>query len=513
MLALLAASVGCTTSLQQWADQGLKVGPEYVRPPAQVASEWIETDPMLLAPQDVTLAWWLVFHDPVLHDLIAEASRQNLRLKEAGTRILESRARLAIARGSLFPQTQEAFGSFAHTQLSQTTAKSVKAAYFDNWNTGFNASWELDFWGRFRRNIEASEAALGAAVEDCHQTLVMLQAEVASAYIQVRLFEERIELAERNVKLQQQTLAMAELRFKGGKTTRLDVTQAQMNLAATQASVPDLQASLREAQNALCALLGIPPRDLQSELGSAPIPEPPPTVAIGLPAQLLARRPDVRRAERLVAQQSARIGIAESDLYPRIAVTGMLGYESRNLSDLWFQGDSFMGTIGPGFRWNILNYGRIINGVSAEHARLRQLVFSYQDTVLRANQEAENAINRFLREHERVVFLEQGVAAAQDSVELARSQYQNGSVDFLRLVDSERALVRLQDELAASRGQIALKLVAIYKALGGGWQTPPAHDGIIETPPSALPEPGVELETVPELPRRRGNRGDARLGA
>lgn len=493
-LALLLG--GCTTGFKQWAQQGFKVGPEYARPPAQVAGEWIEADDPSLTTQEIHSDWWTIFADPVLEGLIAEASQQNLRLREAGSRILESRARLAIARGSLFPQGQEAFGSFARTQLSQTMANPKDTPYFDNWNTGFNASWELDFWGRFRRNVESSQATVGAAVEDYRDVLVILQAEVATAYVQIRLFQERIGLAKHNVELQQKTLALAELRYNGGKTTKLDVTQARQNLAATQALIPRLEGSLRESQNALCILLGAPPQDLQAGLGLSPIPEAPSTVAVGIPAQLLTRRPDVRRAERLLAAQCPRIGIAESELYPRIAITGTVGYESRNLSEL-FQGNSVAGIIGPAFQWNILNYGRIINNVRAEEARFCQLLFNYRDTVLRANQETEDAINRYLREHERVAFLKEGVAAAEESVELARGQYQNGRVDFQRLVDSERALVRLQDELAAGRGQIDLELVAIYKALAGGWQMPYAFGRVNDGHPVTPPDAAVELETPP----------------
>lgn len=461
---------GCTTSLRQWAAQGFKVGPEYGTPCAPTADRWIDADAAHVNSDETPSAsWWAVFNDPVLDELIAAASRQNLGMQEAGERILEARARLAVARGGLFPQTQEAFGTFTHTQMSRTIAKPIKVPFYDDWATGLNASWELDFWGRFRRGVEAAEADMQAAVEDYRDVLVLLQAEVAAAYLQIRVVQERIALARRNVQLQENTLALAELRFREGKTTKLDVTQAQENLAATRALVPQLDVALRESQNALCVLLGVPPYDLQSELGFRPIPAAPPQAAVGIPAQLLARRPDVRRAERLVAAQSARIGIAEADLYPRIAITGTIGYESTNLSSL-FQGTSLIGSVGPGFRWNILNYGRIRSNVRAEEARLRQLVLKYQEVVLKADQEVENAINRFLRAQERVRFLEDGVAAANESVALAESQYQVGKVDFQRLLDSQRALVQFQDQLTAARGEVVVSLVAIYKALGGGWQ-------------------------------------------
>mgnify|MGYP005837793165 FL=1 len=485
---------GCLTSPRQWVIQGFKVGPEHRPPAAPTAKRWIDAQTSAVDDGDsIRGTWWTVFNDPVLDALIDTASQQNLNLREAGARILQARSRLAIARGSLFPQTQQMFGSMTRTQMSQTTAKPVKVPFYDDWMTGFNASWELDFWGRFQRGVEASKADLGAAIEDCRDTLVVLQGEVAAAYIQTRIAQERIELAKQNIQLQEETLALAELRFRDGKTTKLDVTQSQQNLATTRALVPQLEIALRESQNALCVLLSVPPYDLATELGSAPIPTPPTQVVVGIPAQLLTRRPDIRRAERLVAAQSARIGIAESDLYPRIAITGTIGYESRNLSSL-FQGDSFTGSIGPGFRWNILNYGRIFSNVRAEEARFQELVFNYQNLVIKAHEEVETGIARFLREQERAAFLQQGVAAASESVTLAESQYRIGKVDFQRLVDSQRGLVVLQDQLTASRGLIATNLVAVYKALGGGWQATTATAFTAET--GGIPQ--SETEQLPQ---------------
>ncbi len=460
---------GCTTSLRQWADQGFKVGPDYHMPGAPFAPHWIDADaPEVNDSANPENAWWTVFNDPVLDGLIATASAQNLGIQEAGARILEAEYRLALARGSLFPQTQQAFGSYSRTQRSGTSARPIRVRYFDTWATGLNASWELDFWGRFRRGVEGSTAEFQAAVEDYRDALVLLQAEVATAYIQTRVAQERIALAKQNIELQQDTRKLAEFRFEEGQTTRLDVTQAEQILATTQALVPQLEIALRESQNALCVLLGVPPRDLNAELGIGPIPEPPPEATVGIPSQLLRRRPDIRRAERRVAAQSARIGIAESDMYPRIAITGTIGYETRDLPDL-FRGNSLEGVVGPGFRWNILNYGRILSDIRAEEARFEQLVLRYQDSVLKAHQEVENGLHRFLREGERARFLEAGVEAASESAELARSQYEIGAVDFQRLLDSERALVLLQDRRTAARGQVAANLVAVYRALGGGW--------------------------------------------
>ncbi len=497
---------GCTTGMRQWARQGFKVGPDYAPPPVAASERWmaVGTD-AVNDQQGLDCAWWTVFDDPVLDSLIARASEQNLGFQQSAARIWEARSRLEIAEGNLFPQMQEAVGGYTRVQRSRTTSRAVRVPFFDDWSTSLNASWEWDLWGRYRRSIEAAAADFQAATEDYHDVLLLLQAEVANAYIQTRIFQERRELALQNVALQERTLELAELRFRAGQVSKLDVTQAQELLATTRALVPQLEIGLRESQNALCVLLGVPPYDLTSELGSAPIPAAPAEVVVGIPAQLLTRRPDLRQAERLVAAQSARIGIAESELYPRIAITGMLGYESANLSSL-FNTKSFEGSVGPGFRWNILNYGRIRGSIRAEEARLDQLVLQYQEQVLQAQEEVETGIERFLREQEHVGHLAASVAAAEESAKLAEALYEIGRVDFQRLVDSERALVQRQDQLTASRGEVARHLVALYTALGGGWQTdsaarrqPSAAFRDIETPQETLePEEAHEPESLPQ---------------
>jgi outer membrane protein TolC len=281
------------------------------------------------------------------------------------------------------------------------------------------------------------------------------------------------------------------------------VQQARSVLGATESLIPVLEMGRRKAQNRLCTLMGMPPRDLEAELGGpGATPSAPPEVAVGIPAELLRRRPDVRRAEREAAAQCARIGIAESELYPQFAITGNIAFESQYFSDL-FDWDSIAGSIGPSFRWNVLNYWRIRNNIGVEEARFSQAVLNYQETVLRANEEAENAITAYLREQARVKSLEQSTAATARAVELANIQYEQGLIDFQRVLDSQRALVNQQDTLAESRGNVALNLIALYKALGGGWamrlepnlasQAIPAQTPFEEEP---LP---AEQATVPTL--------------
>jgi len=476
----LAGAIFCTlllagcANLQQWYQNGGEVGPNYRPPRAAVAGRWIDARDRDLKSQPLDMTcWWTVFNDPALDRLVDAASRQNLSLQVAGLRILEARAQLGVAAGEFFPQKQEMLGQYSRNKFSQNAYPfgyfPIKMQY-DDWSTGFDAAWELDFWGRFRRGVEAAGASLDAQIDGYDEVLVLLQAEVAANYVQMRSLAKRIVLTQRNVELQEKTLRLVELRYGKGLVSDLDVERARANLAATQALIPIFQIGQRKAQNRLCILMGMPPRDLRSLLGSsAAIPRAPSAVVVGIPADLLRRRPDVRRAEREAAAQSARIGIAEAEFYPHVAITGTITLEAEYVPSV-FMGNSLAGLVGPGFHWNILNYGRIRSEVRAQDARFRQAVATYQDTVLKANEEAENAIISFLRQQDRAVALEAAATATEKAVALALLQYEKGLVDYQPVLDTERDLVRQQDEVAQSRGQVAVELVALYKALAGGWR-------------------------------------------
>ena len=377
MVAVLLNSGCITTGPGQWIHNGFKVGPNYGRPPAPVAAEWIQAnDPSV---QNHHLQdWWQVFGDPTLDALIVTAYEQNPTLRIAGTRVLEARAGQAIAVGNIFPQTQQATGSYAGSTSTPTCPSLGRFSVcshringrlaFSNWLYGFNLSWELDLWGRIRRNIESNNASLDASVEDYDAALVTLLADVATNYVQYRVAQQRIKIARDNVRIQEGVLALAEEKFRVGTTTRLDVEQARTVLEQTRSTIPSLQIALGQANDTLCTLLGMPPRDLEPELGpgpelgSNPMPNTPAWVATGIPADLLRRRPDVRSAERKVAAQSAQIGVAEAALYPTIAINGFIGWDAADFTKL-FETKSFIGAVFPSFSWNILNYGRIKNNV------------------------------------------------------------------------------------------------------------------------------------------------------
>jgi len=505
LIIFLASLCGCT-SLREYVQNGYKVGPNFHQPPAPVAPDWIDAaDKRVKKDCDDLSKWWTVFHDPVLDTLICSAYHQNLTLRQAGCRILEARAQLAIAAGNLFPQSQTATGDYTRNGISREVANGqfITQPFYSQWDFGFNLSWELDFWGRFRRAIEANAASLNASVEDYDETLVTLLGDVATNYVQMRTLEQRIEYTRKNVQLQQRTVTIAEARFKGGTSTERDPYQARSTLEQTQAQIPELEISLRQTINQLCILLGIPPEALRAKLGPGPIPSAAAEVAVGIPADLLRRRPDVRRAEYLAAAQSAEIGVAEADFYPAVSINGTLGYSAERFSNL-FQPSALNATVGPSFQWNVLNYGRLLNNVRLQDARFQELVAAYQQTVLSANQEVENGLATFLLAQERTRF--QGACAhdAEKAVEIVQAQYDGGTVDLTPVTLLQQTLVQQQDVLTQAQGEIATGLIQVYRALGGGWElrctdcTPGTLPG--ENAPAAETVPAPNAQPAPAQP-------------
>lgn len=474
LLGVTLLLTGCSSTRQWWAN-GFKMGPDYCPPAAPVADEWIDKDDanVVSEPTDYSY-WWAVFQDPVLDELVDTAYRENLTLKIACQRIIEARAQRGIATSNLFPQKQQMFGAYSRNEMSDNAfpfGDFPIRKHYDDWITGFDAAWELDIWGQIRRGIESADANLDVQVASYDDVLVIVQAEVASAYMQLRTTEERLTLARKNVELQERTLAIIQHRFDQGVVSELDLHQAKSALAATRSLIPALEEGHRKAETGLCILMGLPPQHLAVlERGQRSIPGAPPEIVVGIPAELLQRRPDIRRAEREAAAQCARIGIATSELYPHIGISGNIAFNAEHFEDL-FGWDSITGSLGPGFQWNILNYGRIQNNIRVQDARFCQLVLQYQNTVLKANKEVEDAIVAFLKGKVRVQLLAEGVQETEKATQLAMLQYEQGFTDYQRVLDTQRALVLQQDDLAATRGKVAVNLVAVYKALGGGWQT------------------------------------------
>lgn len=456
------------------------VGPDFARPETETEDTWLETSDKRI---DTTTAeyenWWQVFSDPVLTNLIDQAYRQNLGLQAAGLRILEARAQLGYSVGLQYPQSQSVGTGVARNKLSKNAPPLAnlpddvrdRASQGTNvWSSSFDVTWEADVWGKYRRGIQAADANLARTMLDYDALLVSLTGDVATIYAQIRTLEERLEYARQNVQYQETALDLARTRFQLGATSQLDVDQAEALLRNTEATIPALQLGLGRAKNTLSLLLGMPPTDLRTTLGGAgKIPRAPAKAAVGIPADLLRRRPDVRAAEMAAATQSAAIGVSQADLYPHFVIAGSIGIAGETFSDEFSSG-SGQGFITPFISWDIFNYGRIKNNVRVQDARFQQLAVAYQTSVLLAAREVEDSLLGFLRKQEEAVFLTDAVAASERAAKIALTQYREGAVDYTRVLNTQTSLVQQQDRLTATRGEIVGNLVGVYKALGGGWQ-------------------------------------------
>ncbi len=552
--ALMASATGCT-SFRDYIHNGFKVGPNYCKPAAPVAEHWIDAPDVNSTRGEDLSKWWATIEDPVLkgpdpvlNHLIQTAYRQNLTLREAGMRVLQARATLAIAKGNFFPQSQTAFGNY-------TRSGGTGVAFADNWDFGFGLQWELDFWGRFRRAILAADDQLDASVEGYDFALVTLLGDVAANYVQVRLDQEQIRLTQENVALQRNIVEYLQARSAKGYGPDVDLNkyQGESVLAQTEAGIPAFEIDLRQANDQLCILLGIPSVDLREAIPvwkavderkavelervrsqlqqlltqegqvtaedlhrmtsvvrpiyipSVPHPK---DVAIGIPADLLRNRPDVRQAERLAAAQGEQIGIAQSDLYPAFTLSGQLGYSARTFQAL-FTPEAFNGSFSPGFQWNVLNYGRIVNNVRFQDAKFQELVLAYQNSVLVANQEVEDGLVTFARSDQRRELLGASVRASLGAVRYVSLQKAKGQIDVNRYSTIAQNLVQQEVSWAQAYAQIVQGLITVYRSLGGGWEIrlseetpePPTLDALPSTPPDqrALPKTAKdkEAEEVP----------------
>jgi NodT family efflux transporter outer membrane factor (OMF) lipoprotein len=420
----------------------------------------------------------------VLSNLVETAYRQNLPLQISGLQVLQARAELGVVVGNLYPQRQQGRGGANYNHISENSPNSLMIDdRFWQYNAGFDAAWEMDIWGKYRRAVESGMANLQASIANYDDALVSLTAEVARTYVLLRTFEEQLEIARQNVNIQERSLKIAEVRFKAGAVTELDVAQARSLLRNTEATIPRFESGIRQAKNVLAVLLGKLPGEIDHMIGAPGlIPSVPAAVVVDIPAELMRRRPDIQLAEHQIATQTPLIGVSKAELFPAFQLAGSIGLttstsrntkaggpEGSNFSDL-FESKSIEFFGGPSFSWNLLNYGRIKNRVRAEDARLQQLIVNYEDVVLRAHQEVEDAMVGFLRKLQETAFLLDSVKAAQRAVELSMLQYKEGMTDYQRVLDTQRSLADQQDLWTATRGDVLINLVSLYKALGGGWQ-------------------------------------------
>ena len=454
---------------------GCTVGPHYKNPVLKVNDSWNVNSPQISAQPVADSAWWKSFNDPTLERLVQLAYNQNLTLQVAGLRIMEARAVLGIAIGNQYPQNQISAG-VSRVGLSKNTVNKPPGFTRDYWNQqiSFDASWEADFWGKYRKAVKEQKAVYVSSIDDYQNALVSLCAEVARTYVAIRTFEELIEQGRQNVRLQEESLRIADVRFRNGATSELDVAQARELLESTRASIPQLEISLAQSQNALSTLLGQPTGSLQNLLQDPQtIPAAPAQVAVSIPAEMLRRRPDIRSAELVAIAQSERIGIAKTDLYPHFVLSGAFGIHSTEPGTPPFNfldPASLFFVVGPRIYWQFFEYGRIRNQVRVEDARFQQAITTYQDSVLKASEEVEDGIIGFLKTLEATAAQQNAVTAARRSVDLASLQYREGAVDYQRVLDSERTLLQEDNNLVHLRSNAATNVISLYKALGGGWE-------------------------------------------
>jgi outer membrane protein, multidrug efflux system len=456
---------------------GCAVGPNYQRPVVNTPAHWSEplAGGETNAPASLT-AWWKNFHDPELDSLIDRAVQSNLDLQIAQARVREARAQYGIAAANLWPSA-DVSGSYARTETShhQPVLGSIPVPAdvpFENdvYQAGFDASWEIDVFGGKRRATEAAKAEVAASEYGRRATVMTLLGEVARNYIDVRGYQRRLAIARENIKAQTEALAITQNRYTNGVTSDLDVQQAATLLATTKAEVPTLETELQAAIHRLGVLLGQPPGALQTELARvAPIPAAPPKVPVGLPSDLLLRRPDVQQAERQLAAATANIGVARADLFPKFSLTGVAGFQSISASD-WFTAGSRFWSIGPTVQWKIFDAGQVRANIKVQNARQQQALAAYEKTVLTAFEDVEDNLVAYANEQNRRRSLEDAVASSRKSLALADKLYANGLTDFVNVLEAERSLYQAQDALVQSDRTVSTDVVALYKSLGGGWE-------------------------------------------
>ena len=469
---------------------GCTVGPDYRAPESQAPDEWgaldlmgATTQPSVVnAKAPPVLAWWTTFEDPTLNSLIDQAVRSNLDLRRAQARVREARAQRGVIAAGLYPNVDVAarysyqrnsFGGIPIAGATGGTAgggPSGGGQEFDLFDVGFDAGWEIDVFGGVRRSVEAAEADIAAAVEDRRDVLVSLLSEVAREYTELRSFQRQLEIARQNLDTQRRTLDLTRTLLQGGRATDLDVARAEAQVSRTASSIPTLESSARQSMHRLSVLLGRQPLALARELSQVvAIPKPPAQVPVGVPSELLRRRPDIRRAERQLAAASARIGAATADLFPKFSLTGSLGLQSGEFKSLADYESRFW-SIGPSVSWPVFDAGRIRSNIEVQNAREEQAALGYEQAVLSAFQDVEDALVSYTKEQARRATLTDGARANQRAVELANDLYQAGRADFLSVLQAQRDLFESQDAVVQSERAVSANLIALYKALGGGWQ-------------------------------------------
>jgi NodT family efflux transporter outer membrane factor (OMF) lipoprotein len=453
---------------------GCTVGPDYKAPKTAAPAKWVSPQAGEQTNAAATdAAWWKSFHDAELDSLVRRAAESNLNLRAAMARVREARAAVRLVSADFAP-AMDAAGSYTEARYSANGFPEFPPSIpleADVYQAGFDAAWELDIFGGTRRAVEAARAEAAAAEYGRRNVLISVLAEVARNYVEARAYQRRLAVARDNIKAQEDVLTLTRDLFNKGLTGELDVEEADALLASTQAQAPTFEKGFREAAYHLSLLIGQPPGAVLEELtNAAAIPAAPPSVPAGLPSELLQRRPDVQRAERQLAAATAMIGVATADLYPKFSLTGDIALQSVSVGD-WFTGGSRYWNAGPTVQWRIFDAGRIRANIRIQNARADQALAAYEQSMLAAFTDVETALTAYAKEQTRRQSLAHGAQANERAVALATDLYRNGLADFLRVLETQRSLYQSQDALIQSDRAVCSDLIALYKALGGGWES------------------------------------------
>lgn len=458
----------------------MMVGPDYQEPAKKIADHW-KTNSQVKETPIHDACWWETFHDPNLVSLINRGYHNNLSLQVAGVRVLQTRAQLAQSVGELYPQQQAMVGNYTFQRIGGGSLQGLLPPSFDTASLGFSASWELDFWGKYRRAIQSNDANFFSSLAAYDNALVTLTADIANAYITIRTDEALIKVTKKNIEVQKMSLKIAKSRFNAGETSLLDVEQAQTELAETEASLPSLISSLQTQKDKLSVLLGTIPDEVDSFLTKGHgIPKAPPKVAVGIPFETLGQRPDVHQARLDAIAQLANIGATKANLFPSLSLTGNFSFSANNIGsnsirDI-FQWSNRTYSVGPSLTWSLLNYGQITNAVRMQDAAFEQALLKYLNTVLQAQQEVQDNITRYIESQKTEKSLQVANKSAIETTRLALIRYREGEADYTTVLDAERQQLQVETSLTNATGDISQALVALYRSLGGGWQIRNGND-------------------------------------
>jgi NodT family efflux transporter outer membrane factor (OMF) lipoprotein len=458
----------------------------YVNPSAPATSE---TSATTAAPIKI-VQWWRTFNDPMLDSLVGRAASQNLDLKQATARLRQARAALGVAGSGLYPQVGSD-GSYTHAGTGARGSRTT-----DLYSLGVDAAWEIDVFGGVRRGVEAADSNVQAAVWDRRDVLVTLVSEVAIDYINVRSFQRRIALANRNLDSERSTADVTRRKLGAGFVAKLDVANAEAQAATTEADIPVLETAEQQTVYSLSILLGREPAVLLAELANEePIPLTPPVIPIGLPSELLRRRPDIRRAEAQLHAATAQVGVVTADLYPKFSLTGNLALEANQIKPLGNWSNSVW-SFGPSITWPIFSGGSIEANIDVQNALLQQAVLTYRQSILNALQDVDNALIACSREQARRAALAQAVISNREAFDLSSRLYAVGKTDFLNVLNAERSLLGVEDSLAQSEAAVAIDLASLYKALGGGWEISPLTKEMLPVAPQPAMQPTLTRQLL-----------------